>query len=389
MKSIRIMHLNDPIQIGIGGAEKSTLTLLRGMKDTTFDLIVASFVRYREPQGEFIEEAKKLGIAARIITTKKKCRFMLSELFRNLFNLCHLLRKENIKLLHTHGYKTDIIGLLAAKILNIPIVSTAHGWTACSRNVKLYEFLDSLALRFFDRVIAVSDGMKDRLLESHIPPKKIVMIHNAIELKASTGTPALAGVGLLLTKPFKDSFNLNNDNKLIGAIGRLSIEKGFGYFLEAGKEVISRYPQARLLVVGEGPERQNLEILAERLAIKDKTIFCGFQKDISKIYSILDVVVLSSLTEGLPQTLLEALVHEKPVVATRVGGVPELIKDGETGILVDPKDSLKLANGILKILNNPEEAKNLAIRGRKLVNEKFNSKSMCEKLGKLYYEVLK
>lgn len=382
MKSIRVMHLNASVQIG--GAEKVIMTLSKGMKDTAFDPIVASFVTYGESAsggGEFIEESKRLGIDTRIITTKKMCRFMLSELFRNLFDLCRLIRKEKIKLLHTHGYKADIIGLAASKILNIPIVSTAHGWTSCSKNVKLYEFLDRLALRFFDRVIAVSDSVKDRLLKSHISPQKIEKIYNAIELKTSSEV-------LLSTKSFKDSFNLSNGNKLIGAIGRLSIEKGLSYFLEAGKEVISRYPQIRLLIVGEGPERQNLEIMAERFAIKDKVIFCGFQKDISTIYSILDVVVLSSVTEGLPLTLLEALAHEKPVVATRVGGVPELIKDGETGILVNPKDSQGLANGILKILDNPEEAKKLAMRGRKLVEEKFNSKSMSERIEKLYYEVL-
>ncbi|HLG29158.1 MAG TPA: glycosyltransferase, partial [Candidatus Brocadiales bacterium] len=359
--------------VQIGGAEKVIMTLSKSMKDSAFDSIVASFVTFGEPEGEFIEETKRLGIETRIITTKKKCHFILSELIRNLFDLCRLLRKENIKLLHTHGYKADIIGLMASKILNIPIVSTAHGWTACSKNVKLYESLDRFVLRFFDKVIAVSDSVKERLLKSHISPQKIEKIYNAIELKVHTPNSELP---------------TPNSELHIGAIGRLSIEKGLNYFLEAGKEVISRYPQTRLLIVGDGPERQNLEIMAERLAIKDKVIFCGFQKDIGKIYSILDVVVLSSVTEGLPLTLLEALAHEKPVVATKVGGVPELIKDGETGILVNPKDSLKLANGILKILDNPEEAKDLAIRGRKLVEEKFNIKSMDERLEKLYYEVL-
>lgn len=378
MKKIPVMHLSASIQMG--GAERVILQLANSLKNSAFNLIVTSFVQDWKSNNNFIEALKAQGINTRTITMSKKYPTGWWNPIRNFFDLCHLIKAEKIQILHTHGYRSNIIGLLASILLRVPIVTTVHGWTNHTNNVKLYEYLDRFFLRFFDKIIAVSDSIKNTLLNSRISIHKIEKIYNTINCKEVND-----GVSV---DEIRKRFHLSPNDKLVGTIGRLSKEKGVHYLLKAGSEIIATYPNVKILIIGNGPERQNLEILAKQLRISENVIFCGFQKNVTEFYHLIDIVVLPSITEGLPIVLLEALTYSKPVVATRVGGIPEVITNGKTGILVEPQNPSRLAEGIIRILRNSDETNRMVSEGRKLVEEHFNSKDWGKKIEKVYQEIL-
>ena len=373
------MHLSASIQMG--GAERVILQLANSLKDSTFNVIVTSFIQDWKPPNAFIESLKAQGTNVRTITMSEKYPSPWWNLIRNFFDLCHLIKAEKIQLLHTHGYRSNIIGLQVSALLRVPIVTTVHGWTTHTNSVKLYERLDRFTLKFFDKVIVVSDDIKNSLLNSRFPTHKIEKIYNTIDCGIVKNT----GVSL---DEIRKRFHISRNDKLVGTIGRLSKEKGVHYLLKAGSEIIAKYPDVKILIIGEGPERQNLEALAKLLHISKNVIFCGFQKNVAEFYPLIDIVVLPSVTEGLPIVLLEALTYSKPIVATRVGGIPEVITDGKTGILVDPQNPSQLAEGIIRVLKNSEEANQLASKGRKLVEEHFNSENWNKKIEKIYQEIL-
>lgn len=372
------MHLSASIQMG--GAERVILQLANNLKDSAFNLIVTSFVQDWKTDNAFIEALKAHDTNIRTITMSMKYPSPWWNPIRNFFDLCHLIKAEKIQIIHTHGYRSNIIGLLASILLRVPIVTTVHGWTNHTNSVKLYEYLDRFFLRFFDKIIAVSDNIKNNLLNSRICIHKIEKIYNTVNCEIVKSKISLNEV--------RKRFHLSQGDKLVGTIGRLSKEKGIDYLIKAGSEIIATYPDVKILIIGDGPERQNLEILAKQLRISDNVIFCGFQKDVAEFYHLIDIVVLPSITEGLPMVLLEALTYSKPIVATRVGGIPEVITDGKTGILVEPQNPSRLAEGIIRILKNPEEAHRMASEGRKLVEERFNSRDLGKKIEKIYQEVL-
>jgi glycosyltransferase involved in cell wall biosynthesis len=364
----------------MGGAERVILQLANSLKDSPFTLIITSFVQDWKSTNAFIEALKAQKTNTRTITMSKKYPTPWWNLIRNFFDLCHLIKAEKIQILHTHGYRSNIIGLLVSTLLRIPIVTTIHGWTAHTNSVKLYECLDRVILRFFDKVIVVSDDIKNNLLNSRFHTHKIEKIYNTIDCKIPKNEVSLDKT--------RKRFRLSRNGKLVGTIGRLSKEKGVHYLLKAGSEIIAKYPDVKILIIGEGPERQNLETLAKQLHISKNVIFCGFQENVTEFYPLIDIVVLPSVTEGLPIVLLEALAYSKPIVATRVGGIPEVITNDKTGILVEPQNPSQLAEGIIRVLENSEDANRMASEGRKLVEEHFNSKDLSKKIEKIYQEVL-
>lgn len=378
MEKIPVMHLSASIQMG--GAERAILQLANSLKDSAFNPIVTSFVQDWKPHNAFIEALKAQDTNIRTITMSKKYPTPWWNPIRNFLDLCHLIKAEKIQILHTHGYRANIIGLLVSALLRVPIVTTVHGWTIHTNSVKLYEYLDRFFLRFFDKIIVVSDSIKNTLLNSRISAHKIEKIYNTVDCEMVKNNASLNEI--------RKRFHLSQSDKLVGAIGRLSKEKGIDYLLSAGIEIIAKYPDVKILIIGDGPERQNLETLAKQLRISKNVIFCGFQENVTEFYHLIDIVVLPSITEGLPMVLLEALTYSKPIVATRVGGIPEVITNGKTGILVEPQNPSRLAEGIIRILKNPEEANRMASEGRKLVEECFNSNDWNKKVEKIYQEIL-
>jgi glycosyltransferase involved in cell wall biosynthesis len=240
---------------------------------------------------------------------------------------------------------------------------------------------ERLTERVVDRFTAVSESVRQRLLrERRLAPGRVATIHNGIEVEDYDPSRIPAG-------RFRRQLGLGPDVPLVGGIGNLEWLKGFDHFLAAAVEILSGLPQARFVIVGDGPDRAELEGRAQLMGLGARCIFAGFQRDIPSVLADLDVFVLSSVREGLPMVLLESMAMQRPIVATCIDGVPEVLTHGETGWLVPPADAWALADGISRFLADPDRARQMGRQARQQVAEHFTVQQMIRLHEKLYNEV--
>jgi glycosyltransferase involved in cell wall biosynthesis len=240
--------------------------------------------------------------------------------------------------------------------------------------------MDAFIVRRADRIIAVSEKIARQMRGAGIKSKKICVIENGVDLDRFVGNAASNSV--------RESLRIKKDVPVVGTVGALTKEKGHMYFLNAASKVNRVFPEAVFLFVGDGRERPNLEKATSYLGIQDNVIFAGMRKDVPEILSILDVFVLPSLIEGLPMALLEAQAAKVPVIATRVGAIPNVIEDGVTGVVVRPKDPEAITEAVIQILCDRKIATKMAERGFERVRDKFSADKMADKYLSLYKELL-
>jgi len=238
------------------------------------------------------------------------------------------------------------------------------------------------ANRFTDLRIATSEAVRqNRITREKTPSEKIVAIPNGVD--TAYFAPARWERG-----NSQAELGLSKDRFCIGTVARLTEAKGLKYLLLAVKRVRENIPDVTLLIVGDGPLREELEEYSRELGIDDAVIFTGYRNDIPRMLAAMDVFVLASVWEGMPVSLLEAMAMQKPVVATRVGGIPEVIQDGVDGILIPPTDANELARAIINIFKDREFSDNLALNARKRIMEHFSIESTAKRIGSLYQELI-
>jgi glycosyltransferase involved in cell wall biosynthesis len=305
----------------------------------------------------------------------------------NSINKLYLLfRSEKFDIVHSHMFKSSFFCTPIARLARIPvIVETDHGREGWRKGfIKGSYFIDRLIARLTTRIIAVSEACGEYLLnEKKISPKKIVVIQNGRDLSIYNPETSIE-VNLL-----KQELGIENGRIVFGVVGRLEEQKGHTYLLEAISEVLKESQKLKVLIVGDGSLREQLEAKADRLGIRDYLIFTGFRDDVPRLLQLMDVVVLPSLYEGLPLVAIEASAMGKPVIATAVDGTPEVILDGETGILVGPRDPSSLARAMLSLLLDSSRRTILGKKGRDFVNQKFSIRRQIEETEKLYYSCVK
>ncbi len=335
------------------------LDLARGLSSEFFEIKVATVVA----GGSLVEDFKEAGISTHIFQKKGKLGFGI------IFKLWRFLRKEKPDIVHTHLFGGDTWGRMAAILAGVPvIISTEHntnfdeGWI--KRKTKKFLSL------FTKKIVAVSGAVKNySVSRDKIKEKKIVVIPNGIDLEKFSSIPE---------KEFSDP-------PVVGVVGRLEEQKGHKYLFEA-LNLIKTIPWV-LWVIGDGFKKAELERLAKDLNLRERIIFLGARKNIAEILSQIDVFVMPSLWEGLGIALLEAAAAGKPIVASRVGGIPEIIEDEKTGILVEPKNVKSLADGLEHMLLGKVDAREMGVRAREMVKEKFSMKKMIESYERLYKEL--
>jgi glycosyltransferase involved in cell wall biosynthesis len=299
--------------------------------------------------------------------------------FYELFKLC---RTEKFDIVHTHTSKGGLLGRIAARLAGVPIViHTVHGFSFNELTPRLatsfFVFLERIASRFCDVMISVTDQHRAMAIEKKMArPDKIITIHNGIDLGQFEGLPDAASI--------RRELGLERDATLIGTVGRLSSQKGQMYLLEAMPHVVREYPQARLVLVGDGPEEAEFKDLAVTLGVADHCRFMGFRRDVPKFLACLDIFVQPSPREGLSITLLEAMAAGRPVIATNITGNREVVEDGVNGVLCQPMDSMALANALIDLLENPEKARLLGARAREQVEQEFEEQMMLNQTIALY-----
>lgn len=381
MKKPKIGYLLTPITFG--GSERVSLSFLKKVDREKYDIYPIIIIRPWEEENFFEKELQKLNYTYFKIPVSNGSKIDLMRYFRSYRKIKSVLKSQSVDLLHTHGYLADILGLFAAKSLSIPIVSTCHGFVLKSIKLRMYFKLDLLALKYFNSVIAVSSDIKRFLVANEIKTSLVEIMINAVDVTKDHDMKQPGSVHL------DDTYRFKKDNLILGYIGRLSEEKGAKYLIEAIAALKGRYIPAKLLVIGEGPELDKLQQVAKESGVENDILFLGFQDDTLSFLKIMDIFVLPSLTEGTPLALLEAMSAKVPVVATRVGGVPDIIDDGITGVLVNPYSRVELAEAIFK-LHSDDALKNLiTTNASELIGKQYNMSSWIEKMQNYYSSILK
>ena len=335
MKRLKVAHL---IATNFfGGPEKQILEHGRRLQEGDCDFCLVSF---REgPENQILERALQQGIEGYGIRQRHPFDLaMVGEL--NAY-----LRTSGVDLLVTHHYKANIVGRLASLRSGLPVIAVSRGWTAESRKIRLYEGLDKRFLRYADHVVAVSDGQRRKVLALGVAPERVSVIRNCIDTESPPPAPGRSA---------REELRLAADALLVASAGRLSPEKNYGGMIRVARKVAHSEPRAVFAVFGEGFLRDELERSVREAGLEGRFLLPGFRGDFTAILPEIDVFVLPSFTEGLPNVVLEAFAARRPVVATAVGGTPEVVTDGESGFLVAPEEEERMAQAVLELLRSPD-----------------------------------
>jgi len=298
---------------------------------------------------------------------------------RPIWKLRDYLRHNRVDILCTHGYKSSVLGRIASWMAGCRQIVISRGWTGESRRVRIYEFLDRIFLRLADAVVAVSDGQRQKILACGVRPEKVRVIHNAIDLTTYPG-PA--------EKSVRAELGIPQDAILVATAGRLSPEKNHLGLVEAARHVLAKMPDVYFVVFGEGFLRPELEKAVADAGIGHRFFLPGFRSDVRSLFHEIDIFVLPSHTEGLPNVVLEAFACRKPVVATSVGGTPEVVSDGVNGILVAPNDAENLANTIVELCADSRKRVEMGMNGFQVVQSDFGFEKQTSDYMLLYKNLI-
>lgn len=369
MAALRVFHLIS--SGGLYGAEAVVLNLVAALNRGGCAAALGVFDNRHQPHSEIADEAKRLGLQVQLIRCEGRVDWKTARRVREV------LDGGRFEILHTHGYKADLYGWVAARSASARLAATAHNWTARTRSIRLYETLDRFALKHFDHVVAVSSPVASILRSSGVPEEKISVIANGIDwARFASASP------VRLCESSQQQSRLH-----VGLVGRLSREKGPDYFLRAARIVLDEFRGVSFVLVGGGLMKEDLVQMSRALAIDDHVVFAGVRRNMPEVYATMDVIVLASRDEGMPVALLEAFAARKAVVATAVGEVPNLVTDGETGLLVTPGDVSGLARAILRLLREADLRRRLGQNAADLVQQRYSADVMATRYLALYGEL--
>ena len=368
---IRILYLRDTTFVC--GPGKTILNTFR-TADRGKVAITLSVPCSTPDSNVFISAARSIGLP--VIDLPEGDRFDVGTTKR----LARIIRDGQFDLVQSHDFRTRRLASLACPLAGVPHVTSVHGWIANSRKEHVTRIIDKMLIRRARRVIAVSDRLRQDLVESGTPVDHITMFPNAVLLD---DYPAA-----MPAEEARREFGLPRSSRCIGIVGRLSREKRHDLFLEMAAELAPSDPDLRFLVVGHGRLQAELERLADQLKIGDRVVFLGHRKDMHRVYAALNLLVLCSDTEGMPNVVLEAFAYSRPVVATRVGGVAEVVTDGENGFIVPPGQREPLVTAVRSLLNDADLAMRLGRHGRRTIEERFDFRRRTAALEALYQSIL-
>jgi glycosyltransferase involved in cell wall biosynthesis len=341
-----------------GGPEKQTLQLALWLRDRhAVDTVITVMPHDAERADEnpLLVRAREAGIEATLFRQKR--RYDLVEGYRLLRTLVIRYRPDVVC---ATGYKADV---LAAWLQDVPTVAMLRGWTAEDAKVRFFEWLDRRSLSRHDAATVVSETLRQQVIRQGVPPDRVYLVPNAID--TARLPPAR------LREDLCREIGVDPQRPIVGAVGRLSPEKGHRVLLDAFHAVQRRIPGVQLVLVGDGPEGPSLRRQAEALGLAASTVLLGLRKDGQQIIGALDVMALPSFSEGMPNVVLEAFAYGTPVVATAVGGVPDMVADGRCGWLVPAGDAARMAGALTEALENRQEAERRAREARTILGERF------------------
>jgi glycosyltransferase involved in cell wall biosynthesis len=370
---MKVMHMID--SAGLYGAEKMLLDLVTEQQQIGLSPVILSSTNNSQIK-PLVEEAKKRGLET--IEWKMKDGLNIVQALKIL----RYAKNNNVSVFHSHGYKFNILmGLLPSGVRKIPLVSTVHGYLKANKFSKLwlYQWVDRWFLSRAEAAVFVSHAMLKQPAFYSLKINNPQVIYNGIDLNGKQIDDQKSTRLSDLVSNFDSA-----DLRIIGAVGRLSAEKGFDDLVEAFSKLYRSNNSFRLLIVGEGPERDRLQTLIDQRGLSEVVRMPGYINYFSTNFSQLDVLVMSSHAEGMPITLLEAVGANCPIVATQVGGIPEVLEAYPKAKMVPPNAPGKLAFAIKAILVDQSFREKADLENFKL---KFSSRSMAENYIQIYRSV--
>jgi len=365
--------------VDFGGIERVLLTLLRHMR-ADIELFPVLFARARDKRNPFLESLDAYKVAYDVIYIDTS-RFKYLNPLRNIGDAIARSKEGRFDLIHSHGYRADLIGLAVSKRFGLPIISTCHGFISTDWRLSFYNKLDVFLLRYFNQVIAVSEQMKRDLIAQDVDGEKIQVVTNAVFEESGADTKRVRN-------QTRARLEIPQEEFIFGFVGRLSEEKGLNYLLEAVRRWTPKDYPWRLVLVGDGPQRSALEQTVRNFGLGGKVFFAGFQSDTAEWYPAMDAFVLPSLTEGTPMVLLEAMANGIPVIATSVGGVPAIISSGENGLLVPSEDSSRLLDAMQLLASDRDLRERLCTNAIRLIRRDYNVTRWIEQMAGAYVGTL-
>ncbi len=358
-----------------GGAKTHVFTLLSALQEDIFIRVICFM------EGVFYQEIKDTDIPSMLIKQRYRNDLTIIE------KLITHIRQERYHLIHAHGARANFIAVLLRPFIKIPMITTVHSdyrmdFTDSLYKKMVFTELNSWALRFLDYYIAVSNQFKDMLSERDFDKDRIYTVYNSIDFEME--------IEFTPKEQFLQLHGVNHEGKtIIGIIGRFDKVKGHEIFIKAAINIIKKRKDVIFLLAGEGPEQNNLQNMIKAAKVSEHFVFLGFINDIFSFVNCIDINVLSSYSESFPYVLLEGAKMSKPTVSTAVGGIPDLIKDGETGLLVEPANFEQMAEKIEVLLENKIFAKKLGDNLNIFARSNFSKESMKLRHLEIYTDIIK
>jgi len=358
-----------------GGPDKTILNSPRFLTDLGYRMICG----YLHPPGDkgydsIVQKAARYQAPLVSIPDRGPWDWRV---IRGLLKVC---RDKNVAIWHGHDYKTNALGIILKQFWPMRLVTTLHGWVHHTPRTPLYYRIDKFCLPFYERVICVSEDLYEISLKSRVPKSRCVLLENAIDTAEYTRSKSI--------ETAKTSLGFPTTELLLGAAGRLAPEKAFDALIRSVHSLQQRGIHFRLVVIGEGEDRTRLQALANELGVADRVHLPGWQADVRKYFEAMDVFALSSLREGLPNVLLEAMALEVPCVATRIAGIPKLIQSGNNGLLIEPGHQQELNQALELLLVNPELRAAFRRSGRQTIETRYSFPVRMQRLKQIYDELL-
>lgn len=384
-KDVKVLHIIT--RLIRGGAEHNTMLSVKGLQQLEYNVSLAGGPSDKE-EGDIEDDIRQSVDEVKLFHNLVREVNPLNDLMAFL-RLYLYIKRKRFDIVHTHVSKAGILGRWAAKLAGVPvIVHTTHGHYFHGYfnplSTRFFILLERLTALITDKMITLTHVEQEQYMEQGIGrPDLYVAILSGIDLNRFN-----RGNVKTCPREMRRSIGFDEKDLIIGTVGRIAPIKDHENLIRAVPEVVSAIPDARFVIVGDGPIRAEMEELAIRLGLGDRLLFIGMRKDIPELLSIMDIFVLPSLNEGMGRAMVEAMAMGVPVIASKVGGVPEVITDGETGLLVPPGNSKVLAEAIIRLASDRDLAKKLTKAGCQRAHEAFGADIMVDRISCLYQELL-
>ena len=355
-----IVLLTDCLTDLTGGAERQIFELAKRINKAAYQLILASLECGGSAPPDIAE-----ATGCRLEAFPVKRIYGLSGILEG-FRFARFLKKNNVDVLMTYHFSSDIWGTFWARIAGVPVIISNRrdiGFWRKKHHVLAYRFVN----RGVTRIVTNTQANKRLIIEQEcLSEDKIQVIYNGVSQPVTSDQEPAT----------RDQFDISEKDLAIMHVANIRLVKGHQYLLQAFAKIIPQYPHVKLVLIGEDRMGGQMQELAKSLQIENHVVFAGKQENVRELLGLADICVLPSLSEGMSNAILEYMIAGKPVVATRVGGTPELVENGRNGLLVEKENIEQLANALLSLIHDQEKRKQLGEKGREIAKEKFSMQTM-------------